>query len=291
MSLWLFRFFAAAIFFFCFVFSALGNGQSQERQFRIKVPVANIRLEPTTSSPVIGQVKVGTVLEVIEEAGDWVRIYLPTREGDSRRVGYIYKPLGAIEVLKTYSEPEPIISEPEVQAPAKPPVAIKPPIAVEPVPSSNKVEPLLRQTKTAGRFGVGLSMGFAPGGLGGVPTVLYDVNNRNSVVGMFMFVTGASAVSGGWLYRFPPQDLPQSFFFEPFLGGGLSLVSIDFGPFFDRGSYTGFFGTGGAFLRFPKYPHWRVSGALYLTQFNIGEGFSSPALRGIGMAVGFAYFF
>jgi uncharacterized protein YgiM (DUF1202 family) len=40
----------------------------------VRTPYANLRAEPTTKSPKVGQVKQGQKLEVVGTSGDWVQV-------------------------------------------------------------------------------------------------------------------------------------------------------------------------------------------------------------------------
>lgn len=135
------------------------------------------------------------------------------------------------------------------------------------------------------RFGVGLYLGAAPGGV--APSVLYDLTDRvtlNAALGLY---TGVTGVTGELLYRFPqPSKSPASdVAFEPYLGGGLMLVSVDYG--LGSESFTGFIGSGGTFLTVSKIPRWRFSGDINLVRFNVGY----IAVSGVGIRLGAHYMF
>jgi uncharacterized protein YgiM (DUF1202 family) len=53
----------------------------------VRTAYANLRAEPTTKSPKLGQVKQGTKLEVMSTSGDWVQV----KSGD--KTGYVNRKL------------------------------------------------------------------------------------------------------------------------------------------------------------------------------------------------------
>lgn len=137
------------------------------------------------------------------------------------------------------------------------------------------------------RLGAGLYLGAAPGGV--APSVLYDLNDRvtlNAALGLY---TGVTGLAGELLYRFPqpPKSPASDVAFEPYLGGGLMLVSVDYG-LLDSQSFTGFIGSGGTFMTVSKIPRWRFSGDLNLVRFN-NVGYI--AVSGIGIRLGAHYMF
>lgn len=149
-------------------------------------------------------------------------------------------------------------------------------------------QPQVRNPSVPGRFGAGLQMAAAPGGA--VPSILYDLNDRLTVNGAVGFYYGAATgFMGELLYRFPrpPTNTPSEAVFEPYLGGGVILVSVRSAFRVGQGTYTGFVGSGGTFLTFSKIPRWRFSGDINLVQFNV-EGI---VISGAGIRIGFHYFF
>src|SRR5688572_11535429 len=69
----------------------------------VSVVLVAVHKQPTTSSPVIGQVARGRSLEVIREVGDWVQIvWQPAPD----RIGYVRVRLGSSPVA-SLSEPRP----------------------------------------------------------------------------------------------------------------------------------------------------------------------------------------
>ncbi len=72
---------------------ARGGAQTQpkpqpqvQKTVRVSVDGASILSAPTVPSTVLSTVKVGTVLGVLAQAGEWYRVWLP---GDPTRIGYI----------------------------------------------------------------------------------------------------------------------------------------------------------------------------------------------------------
>jgi len=47
---------------------------AERRQVVVTVPTANLRAEPSSAAPVVAQVPKGTVLEVLEERGPWLKV-------------------------------------------------------------------------------------------------------------------------------------------------------------------------------------------------------------------------
>ena len=285
-------FFAGLFFLACLAYPASAFGQ--ELQFRVTVQVANIRLEPTTSSSVIGQAKAGTVLKVIE-AGEWVRVSLPA-EGGFEKVGYILARLGNLEtVQKAQVQSTPRVAslareDPAQATPVQPEVNSKSPSSPEvkdPGSASQTVRQVQSQKRTGpGKFGVGINLAATPGGA--VPSILYDLTDRvtlNAALGLY---TGVTGVTGELLYRFPrpPKNSPSEVSFEPYVGGGLIFVSVNPGFGISK-SYTGFIGSGGTFLTFRKIPRWRFSGDINFVQFNVER----ISVAGLGIRLGFHYFF
>lgn len=64
----------------------------EQKKLRVIVEKANIRLEPTTQSPIMLSVGVGTLLKLIEKVDNWYKIIVKDKEG-FERMGYIYKTL------------------------------------------------------------------------------------------------------------------------------------------------------------------------------------------------------
>ncbi len=92
------------------------------RQVVVTVPQANLRAEPTSAAPVVAQVPRGTVLEVLEERGPWLRVqYRHPEKGLVR--GYI-----AARLVEPVPEaaPPPAPKPPEKPA-EKPPERPAPP--------------------------------------------------------------------------------------------------------------------------------------------------------------------
>ena len=290
------KFRTSALFTALVLLASVSAAFAQSQQFRVTSRVANVRLEATTNSQVIDQVNAGTVLPVVEDAEDWVKVQLPTDNG-LKRTGFIYKSLGTIMTVsvpdapasdaKTASAKPKLIEKPMVKPVSKPAHVIKTKTQLTP--------PALPQPQTVGtvgqprKFGVGAQIGF---GGGFVPMVLYDFNKNYSALGLFELEGAGTAVNMGVLRKFPQPAGSGNLSFEPFAGGGFSLINVNFGPLLGSESYHGFFGAGGTFVQLKKYPRLKFSGTVYFIQFSVPAEFgTSIALRGIAGAVGAMYYF
>lgn len=161
------------------------------------------------------------------------------------------------------------------------------PAADQPKKKSQTVKSAGPIQKEPGKFGAGLFWGLSPGGA--APAILYDLTDRVTLSAALGLYTGVTGMMGELLYRFtrPLKNPPSDVFFEPYLGGGLILVSVSPGFGANSDSFTGFIGSGGTFMTIRKIPRWRFSGGISLVQFNV-EGI---AVAGIGTRLGFHYFF
>lgn len=142
-------------------------------------------------------------------------------------------------------------------------------------------------SETDHRLGVGAYLSAAPGGL--VPSVLYDVSDRATVVGTVGLYSGVTSVMGEVLYRFPqPARADSKVSFEPYVGGGLVLTNVTYGfaGWSVSENFTGVVASGGAFMTVKEVPRWRFSGGL--DWVGVDEGVS---VSGVGLRLGAHYLF
>jgi uncharacterized protein YgiM (DUF1202 family) len=66
---------------------AIVPAQAAGATVTVRTPYANLRAEPTTKSPKLGEVKQGTKLQVLGTSGDWVQV----KSGD--KTGYVNRKL------------------------------------------------------------------------------------------------------------------------------------------------------------------------------------------------------
>src|SRR5260370_30963219 len=102
--------------------------------------------------------------------------------------------------------------------------------------------------------------------------------------------SGYSAVTGQLLYRFILRDQPRRVTLTPYVGGGPTLVTVDYGGPFGSHTFTGLLASGGLFITVKTIPHWRFSGdrnALLYSHI----GFPQPALYGLYLGAGAPYLF
>lgn len=258
----------------------------QEQQFRVTTARgAIIRAQPNTASARISTAGTGTVWEVVDVVGDgaWVEIALPMQVSASKRIGYIFKTLGIVETIQVLEQPKPLEQIPYSPSPEPKPVVVLSESVPAPRPSIQAVPVSVVKPAKIGKFGVGFVLGSYM-----VPMVLYDITDRNTVKGMFAIGGGASAISVGLLHRFSQaKQIENVVSFEPFAGAGLSIIRYDLGLV----SYSakGFFGEGGVFVRFKKYPRFRLTGSAMF------EGFSGltdgVGISGLGLLAGGVYVF
>lgn len=138
------------------------------------------------------------------------------------------------------------------------------------------------------RFGAGLYLAGAPGGV--VPSVLYDVSDRTTVVGALGFYSGVTSVLGEVLYRFPQSPKADAeVAFEPYVGGGLVLANVSYGfvGWSVSENFTGVVISGGTFMSVKDAPRWRFSGGLDV----VGMGGQGVSVAGVGLRVGAHYLF
>lgn len=70
---------------------------------RVTSQRANVRLNPSTTSPVIATMPAGTVLDVESREGDWYRVSLPPDPSGFRRIGFLH--LSVVEPWKSNDTP------------------------------------------------------------------------------------------------------------------------------------------------------------------------------------------
>lgn len=266
----------------------------QEQQFRVTAPVANVRLEATTSSPVVTQVKAGTVLKVIDENSGWVKVALPP-EGGFERVGYISKSLGVLENAPAAIAPVPVLEmkpKQTYQPEPAPRSYLSPASAENPKEAWIQTKPAMMtdQSKKPGQFGIGIQLGVNPSGIS--PSVLYDFKASPATIrGLFGFGTGWSVLGAQGLYRFSTTSTSDSSVaVVPYIGGGLIVLNVNYGSWTGSQSFTGFLGSGGMFVTFKSLPAVRFSAELNVPVYNYGR-YSQPVLYGAYLGLGGHYFF
>jgi len=134
------------------------------RRVVVTVPRANLRAEPSTTAAVVAQVPRGTVLEVLEERGTWLKVQYRHPERGLVQ-GYI-----AARLVEPVSEGAPA-PPPEKPAPPKapspkPPGPEKPPPTRPPAPTQRGPE--------AGGWSVRLLVGLNPGVADGYEQTVSD---------------------------------------------------------------------------------------------------------------------
>lgn len=121
--------------FVCFssimlVFSGL-NLYSQETKARVIKEEAVLRLDPNTESPRIRNLPLGTMIEVEEVVGEWLKVKLPPDERGFVITGYVHRSDVSFEIEPAPAKPpeeieERVVEEKPRVAPAPPPrVVIK----------------------------------------------------------------------------------------------------------------------------------------------------------------------
>jgi hypothetical protein len=220
------------------------------------------------------------MLRVIEKEGSWYFV-----ENSTGRKGYISN--NVVRVVESRPEPKAPVQLPNGSAASESPSLkeSEPPSAPPQQVPPSRVQAV--NPSTPGRFGVGLYLTSA---LGATPSLIYDVTDRFTAVGAVRLYNGVgygSGMMGEFLYRFRQPSKPQSnVVFEPYIGGGLMRLSVNYGEFGGSGgSSVGLVGSGGTFLTVKKIPKWRFSGDISLVSFD-DMGFES-----IGIRLGTHYFF
>jgi hypothetical protein len=140
-----------------------------------------------------------------------------------------------------------------------------------------------RNSNRPGPFGVGADVDVHPGGI--EPSVLYDFHKSFTLRGMVDLGSGYSAVTGQLLYRFVLRDQPQRVTLTLYVGGGPTLVTVDYGGPIGSHAFTGLLASGGLFVTVKTVPHWRFSGDLNALLYSYG-GFPQPVLHGLYLGAG-----
>jgi len=125
-------------------------------RIRIKVQTANVRRAADLSAPVLTQVSLGTVFDVVEKIGDWYKVTVTA--GGVPTVGYLH--LSVVEEVAEAAAPAPT-APPAAAPPAAAPPAARPapaPRAPERAPESG-YGPETRAKKLF--LAVGYQLGFA----------------------------------------------------------------------------------------------------------------------------------
>jgi len=108
--------------------------QASELKVIVTVEVANIRLKPSIESAIIGKIKIGQVLEVLQKEGKWYFVNLPLDENGFVVSGYIHQSI--VKVIKEETpvqqekpvvEQKPRVTPPPPQPPEEPFPEYKPP--------------------------------------------------------------------------------------------------------------------------------------------------------------------
>jgi Bacterial SH3 domain len=87
------------------------GGQIPSTVLKVKVAMANVRLEPSPTSEVVARVSEGTLLEAKSRTGDWYLVSLPPDEQNKIISGYIHS--GTVDIVgpektQTVAPPEPV---------------------------------------------------------------------------------------------------------------------------------------------------------------------------------------
>lgn len=97
--------------------------QASELKVIVTVEVANLRLKPSIESAVIGKIKIGQVLEVLQKEGKWYFVNLPPDENGFIVSGYIHQSI--VKVIKEeipVQQEKPVVEQkPRVTPPPSPP--------------------------------------------------------------------------------------------------------------------------------------------------------------------------
>lgn len=136
---------------------ALGSAQGAEfRQVVVTVPTANLRAEPSSAAAVVAQVPKGTVLEVLEERGPWLKVqYRHPEKGLVQ--GYI-----AARLVEPVTEGAPPPPKPSEKPAGEPPVrpAPPPPPPARPKPAARQTAERYWELKILGGLNPGVADGY-----------------------------------------------------------------------------------------------------------------------------------
>lgn len=247
--------------------------QEQQQFFIISVQTANIRHWPTTDSVIVGKAKRGDTLRVVGEEENWVKVVYVSNGVSA--TGYVAKRLGNMMTVKRLGATSDVRND--VTKVADDLAELHAILTRDVVPETN-----------TSRFGAGFYLAESPGGF--VPSVLYDMSDRATLVGSLGLYSDVTSVMGQILYRFPqPSNQNSKVSFEPYVGGGLALINVSYGfrPWTVSENFAGMVGSGGTFVTVKSHPRWRFSGDLNLVKVN-GSGVS---VAGLGLRLGAHYLF
>jgi hypothetical protein len=137
---------------------------AQDAVFTVKAPSATVHLAPSTGSPVIGRAPRGTLLEVTNELGSWVKVSWPdARDGE----GFVHLSLGSVA-----RQPPATSAAGTAPAPARRPSGAAPLSTIEeqavPVQTTRSVGSVIPPVHL---FGIGGTMGGTTLGLGGTARI------------------------------------------------------------------------------------------------------------------------
>ena len=263
-------------------------GITQEKQeFTVKTvsgQSVRVHAKADINSPQIASIPSGTTVLVLAVEDAWVKVNVPA----TNIVGYVSKSLGQLK-LATPVESNPVQPRPAAPVPQTKPEPEPAPQAAPVVKQEASKPAPVSQTDGQGQFGVGALFGV---GLGGVePSVLYDLKKYPvSIRGLVNFGTGWSAFGVQGLYRFKDvTNSSASVTVVPFVGGGLTVINIDYGQLLGSQSFKGFLGSGGVFVTLKSLPAIRFSAELDLPVYSTGT--FGPAVYGTSLGLGAHYFF
>jgi hypothetical protein len=150
------------------------------------------------------------------------------------------------------------------------------------VPSARQQAP-----RTGARFGVGLNLATAPGGI--APTLLFEPTPGLALKASAGLLGGFTALQGEVLVTFPPDDSESDTLIEPYVGGGFLRLSVDYGMLGvrTREAFTGLTASGGAFITLEDQEHFKLSADVTYIRIDL-DGY---AIAGLGFRTGIHYMF
>lgn len=257
---------------------------AQVQRFTVTAETANIRAEPTIGSPVVRQVARGTVIEVTDSQGGWLRVSLLNADG-SRVMGFVSAAVGTLDepLRSTMPKDSGIIGTSSSQT------AFPRPLGASP------------RTFSAGgmlggfSFGVGGSLRYWTSDRVGVQVGLSRYSLGMSDPGPSGYSSsyeyGVSQFGPAVIFRLGGPQVDDDLFLRPYAGGGVNIyrtssnITVSQGgeQIRDRVSETnfGFDGFGGVEVGFRDARRITVSGDL---------GYYSTSMPFLGLRLGgFAY--